>query len=222
MFSKFTGEGMRVVGEEETMEDLLTLSPPGLDELMAILKIMELKKETDYGLIVLDTAPTGHALRLLELPQLLDEWLITTARLQWKYRKIFKLPKTIKLLLDLKKDLKRVRAILADPTKSEFVVVTIPEAMGMLESKRLVKALAKLKIPVKHLIINRIIPTNSCSFCLSKREEQEKYIQEMEKKFSDLAITKMLLESREVRGIDDLNKIGSYLFNSIQWEGGER
>lgn len=212
MFAGFTGEGMQVAYEQETMEDLLTLSPPGMDELMAIIKIMELKKETDYGLIVLDTAPTGHALRLLELPQLLDEWLITLAKLQWKYRKVFKLPKTTKLLLDLKEDLKRLRAILTDPARCEFVVVTIPEAMGMLESERLVKALVRLKIPVKHLIINRIIPTNSCSFCLNKRENQEKYIQQMEEKFGDLAITKMLLQPREVRGINDLNKIGSYLF----------
>ncbi|MCG2686315.1 ArsA family ATPase [Candidatus Parcubacteria bacterium] len=211
-FDKFVGEGMKVAFEQEVMEDMSEIAPPGLDELMAILKITDLLEKNEYQLIVLDTAPTGHALRLLQLPELIDQWLLTFAKLQWKYRKIVRLPKTTKLLLDLKKDIRGIKALLMDLTKTEFITVTIPEAMGVLETERLIRELRELKIPVEHLIINRIVPPSSCSFCLSKRKNQEKYILKMEEKFGDLAITKMLLQPREVRGISDLNKIGSYLF----------
>jgi len=72
------------LSEEET-EEIFSLDIPGLDEVMGLKKITDFMDSSDYDLYILDTAPTGHTLRLLALPELLDDWIKTLASLRWKY-----------------------------------------------------------------------------------------------------------------------------------------
>jgi len=69
---------------EET-EEIFSLDIPGLDEVMGLKKITDFMDSSDYDLYILDTAPTGHTLRLLTLPELLDNWIKFLAKLRWKY-----------------------------------------------------------------------------------------------------------------------------------------
>ena len=72
--------------DNDDIDELLTLSIPGIDEVMSFKTIIDFIEEGKYEKYVVDTAPTGHALRLISSPKLLDEWIKVAARMRWKYR----------------------------------------------------------------------------------------------------------------------------------------
>lgn len=72
--------------DNEDIDSLFTLPIPGIDEVMGFKIIVDLIEEAKFDKYIVDTAPTGHALRLLTLPQLLDDWIKVLAKMRWKYR----------------------------------------------------------------------------------------------------------------------------------------
>jgi len=157
---------------DEEAKGMFKLDIPGLDEVMGLKKITDFMDSREYDLYIVDTAPTGHTLKLLALPELLDDWIKFLASLRWRYHYMTerfsgekKIAKADEFLLTMKKTVKRVRELLKDPAKTEFIVVTIPEAMGVLETEDLIKDLEKSHIPTNHIIINNIFPENKCDFC---------------------------------------------------------
>ena len=146
--------GIDLSFDRRTISDLIKLVPPGLDELMALAKILEFKEEDEYEQIILDTAPTGHLFRLLELPGLVIEWFDTFIKILRKHQGEEHVAETLKLLLETKKKVVETREILTDPEKTEFVAVTIPEAMALADLERLLAHLKHLRIPVKHIVVN--------------------------------------------------------------------
>ena len=71
IFNSFPGGGeVKVKFDREVMERLLDLSPPGIDEVMALIEVMELMEGREFDIFVLDTAPTGHLIRFLEMPDI--------------------------------------------------------------------------------------------------------------------------------------------------------
>ncbi|MDP2930620.1 MAG: ArsA family ATPase [bacterium] len=206
------------LADEET-EEIFSLDIPGLDEVMGLKKITDFMESNEYGLYIVDTAPTGHTLRLLALPELLDDWIKFLASLRWKYHAMVRqfareerVENADKFLLEMKKTVKKVRSILQDSAKTEFIVVTIPEAMGVLETEDLIKDLEKMHIPTSHIIINNIFPENKCGFCKSRRKNQEKYISEIKGKFESFNISEIILKSEEIRGIKNLKNLAGELF----------
>ncbi|MEK6655559.1 MAG: ArsA family ATPase, partial [Thermodesulfobacteriota bacterium] len=77
--------------DEEDINRFLELSLPGIDELMAFLEISRWVTEGTYDGIIMDTAPTGHTLRLLEMPDLIRKWLEALDALLAKRRYMKKL-----------------------------------------------------------------------------------------------------------------------------------
>ena len=173
-FDRFVAGGVDVKFDREVMRELMSLSPPGLDELMALIKVMELSDE--YDRFVLDTAPTGHLLRFLEMPDLAREWLKTLLRILLKYRVVAGLDEAAHRLVELSRDIRHLKQMLTDPAKTEFVAVTIPEAMGLAETARLLDGLDKLGMPCRCLVVNMVVPETSCSFCQTVRQGQERYL----------------------------------------------
>lgn len=174
-----------------------------------------------FDIYILDTAPTGHTLRLLTLPELLDDWIKFLASLRWKYHAMVnqlsrgkekRVAKADEFLLDMKKTVKKVRNLLRDPKKTNFVAVTIPEAMGVEETKDLVANLNQLKIPIQHIIINNIVPKDKSLFLETRRKVQQGYIAEVKKLFPDYTITEVELQADEVRGVEKLTELGEKLF----------
>lgn len=206
------------LSDKET-EEMFELDIPGLDEVMGLKKITDFMDNQEYDLYIVDTAPTGHTLRLLTLPELLDEWIKFLASLRWKYHYMVerfsgekKIEKADEFLLTMKKTVKKVRSLLQDSIKTEFIVVTIAEAMGVLETEDLIKDLEKSHIPIGHIIINNIFPENKCDFCKSRRKNQEKYICEIKGKFKSFNISEIILKPEEIRGIKNLKNLARELF----------
>jgi len=212
------------LADEET-EELFRLDIPGLDEVTSLKKIIDFMESSDYQLYIVDTAPTGHTLRLLMLPELLDNWIKFLASLRWKYHAMVKqfanekrIEKADKFLLEMKKTVKKVRALLQNSEKTEFVVVTIAEKMGVSETEDLIRSLEHMRIPSRHIIINNIFPQDGSDFAERRRKNQEKYIYEMKEKFKTYSITEVALQPTEIQGIDSLQKLGTQLFQETKKE----
>jgi len=91
VFDGFLAKGTDIKFDREVMTEMLELAPPGLDEIMALDTIMDLRNEGEFDIFVLDTSPTGHLLRFLELPDLVREWLKAFFRLLLKYKGVVRL-----------------------------------------------------------------------------------------------------------------------------------
>lgn len=207
--------------ETDDVDSILALPLPGIDEIMGLKSIVDLIEEGMFEKFVIDTAPTGHALRLLTLPGLLDDWIKVTAKIRWKYRCMvtsfagkYTPDCADDFLMSMKKAVKNIETLLKDGNRCEFIVVTIPEDMAVRETERLIKSLTQYNMKAKQLIINNVIPvTGECNFCRQRRDMQDTYIREMTGKFGDMNITMAPLQPREVKGRADLQKLGRIFFD---------
>ena len=186
--------------------------PPGMDEIVALIAMIDLIDDGSYARFVLDTAPTGHMLRLLEMPQLASQWFRNLFHLLLKYQGGAALAKTTRLLLETAKGVKKLRVLLSDPQRSEFVAITIAEAMGVSETERLLTALGELQVPCHHLVVNMVIPPTSCAFCRSKRAEQQGYVTRLRQQYANYAVSEAPLFPHDVRGLEGLRAMGEALF----------
>lgn len=213
------------LADEET-EELFQMEIPGMDEVMSFKKIMDFMDSSEYDLYLVDTAPTGHTLRLLMLPDLLDNWIKFLGSLRWKYHTVVRhlaqkesIEGADKFLVEMKKTVKKVHALLQDAERTEFVVVTIAEKMAVAETQDLIKSLNKMQIPSQHIIINNIFPQDACDFMRQRRSFQNQYIKCIKEMFPHHIITEVVLQATEVQGIAQLQALGSQLFTETPEEG---
>ena len=137
---------------DETLDRFLDITPPGLDELVALSTILDAVREDD--LVLVDTAPTGHALRLLESPELALDWDRALLAILLKYREAVGLGSLAAELVELSKSLKRLLALLRDPDRARFVAVTRDAELPRRETVRLLEELDRLSISVPAILIN--------------------------------------------------------------------
>jgi arsenite-transporting ATPase len=152
---------------------LLNNPPPGLDELVALGNVMD-DKSNDYDVIVVDTAPTGHTLRLLALPQFLDGLLGKLIKLRMKLSGLTStlqaflgdtkakeraqtLDNAMENLEDFKIKMTKMEERLKDSTTTNFLVVTIPTTLAVKESERLVAELTQKGITVSDVVVNQCV-----------------------------------------------------------------
>jgi arsenite-transporting ATPase len=113
----------------------------------------------------------------------------------------------------MKEKITRARSILANPDRTSFRLVVIPEEMSILESERAMKALEKYKIPIDAVIVNQVIPEDvECDFCRARRKLQEKRLELIEEKFGSKVIAKVPLLRTEAKGVPVLKEIANILY----------
>ena len=113
---------------------------------------------------MIDTAPTGHALRLLEMPALIQDWTRALMRIVLKYQPIVGAGNLGPLLLTLSRRIGALRAMLADRDLAQFVVVTRAAALPRAETLRLMHALSHLGIHVPAVVVNAV-GRGTCGAC---------------------------------------------------------
>lgn len=186
LFASLTGSSRwEIQFDREAMRELVALAPPGIDEIAALSAISDLLDESVYTTIVLDTAPTGHLLRFLELPDVVLSWVRAFLKLLLKYREVVRASGVAEELIALSKSIKRVSTLLADAQRCEFIGVSIPERMSLEETIRLVENLERLHIPMHRLLINGIVPEEAadhCDFCAARRRAQSSVLKEFRRK----------------------------------------
>ena len=210
VFDAFVNGAYTIEFDQQVMEELFSLTPPGIDELMALMKIMDFIEEGKFERYVLDFAPTGHALRFLETPGMVRKWLVTFFKLLLKYQYLSPLSKVSDLLRQKSKQLRRVHHLLADPQQCQFIAVTIPEAMAVLETKRFMHRLGELSVPNHLVITNMVMPQSGCPFCGLVRSAQQPYLDQIKTAFPDSI--QSMLSAQEVQGLEQLERTGELLY----------
>ncbi|UZJ37387.1 MULTISPECIES: ArsA family ATPase [unclassified Prosthecochloris] len=205
--------------DEEDIKSFMSMPIPGVDEVMGFKTIVDIIDQANFEKYVIDTAPTGHALRLMTSPELFDDWIKIMAQLRWKYRYMvtrfagdYKPDEGDDFLFSMKKTVRKVQKLLQDTSQSEFIVVTIPEAMALEETKRFLLQLQKLNVVVKQLIINNVMVSEGCDFCRQRKQSQSRYLETLYDMFGKLEITMVQQHPTEVRGISGLEVIMHHLF----------
>jgi len=199
---------------------------PGIEEEYMLNYILELVESAQYDLVVWDTAPAGHTLRLLHLPQIFLKHLEAATKFYMNLYSYFeKLKESVKLkkgkrsLLEIIsgwEDLaEKVVNFIRDPQKSDFIIVTIPEALGVRQTERIIKDFDEYQLNVKHLIINYVIQEADCDFHKIRKEMQQNYIQILEQQYSPrIGLIEIPLMPQEVKGVERIRKISDILFQS--------
>jgi len=119
-------------------------------------------------------------------------------------------------LLKQSKNTRKIQEALTDPLRSEFVAITIPEAMGVLKMERLLSGLSRLKIPCHHIIINMVIPPTDCSFCSFKRNEQQKYVKAIRDNFARYLVSEIPLFPHEIKERERLNDLAAMMYDPVE------
>ena len=200
------GSRMEIKFDKEAMRELVELTPPGIDEIAALGTISDLLDLERYHTLILDTAPTGHLIRFLELPQVALSWIRTFMKLLLKYQNVMRANQVAEELVALSKSIKKVIALLTDAERCEFVGVAIPERMSLEETMDLAKSLEKLNVPLRKLLINGVAPDDACAFCKSRRKAHDHVIAEFEKRFRRRSVEIFVApqQPHEIRGAADL------------------
>ncbi len=207
-------------------EDFQSLSPPGSDETLAFSKVLEFIQTAEYDFIVFDTAPTGHTLRLLSLPEVLNSFFGKLIHLRMKMGQIWGRLKglfkkggdedgvdQIEALNHMKEIIENANTELSDNEKTSFVIVMIPELMAVYETERLIQTLYEYEIPVSNILINQIPPSPEidCNFCRQRRSMYLKNIVQIRELYiDDFNLIEIPLAPSEIRGIDELRKFSKY------------
>lgn len=181
------------------------LNSPCTEEMAAFQKFIEYANLDDFEVIVFDTAPTGHTLRLLELPM---DW---SKQIQLKAGLSTKISQADK---KQKEQFDRVIEMMRDEEVTTFGFVMYPEKTPIIEAYRASKELETVGIKTQLAIANFIIPEEQAitPFFTNRRNMQLKYLDDMHKKFRDLLILKVPMFEKEIKGIKMLTKIAENVF----------
>jgi arsenite/tail-anchored protein-transporting ATPase len=188
MFDRLRGQSaFDATHDRAVMRTLIDLAPPGLDELAAVLETTDALAgdPSEWDLIIMDTAPTGHALRLLEMPALIHDWTHALMSILLKYQEVTPLGELGAMLVRLSKGIRELRGLLADPQQTVFIAVTRAAALPRLETGRLVARLAEMGIHVPAVVANAV-GRGTCANCRKSAAAEER----------ELAVLRRLVERR--------------------------
>lgn len=209
--SLLNSSGMDLEFDHDVVQRILDLSPPGLDEVMALLRAVELLDAGEFDLFVLDTAPTGHLIRLLETPELIDRWLKAVFGLFLKYRNLFRLPRIVEYLVEMSKRLKLLRELLCDPRRAQLFAVSILTRMALDETRDLLAACREAHVYVPALFLNLATPASDCPLCRKLAVAEAR----IRRSYADFLVDVRqadVFRCGEPRGVDRLSRLGRELY----------
>jgi arsenite-transporting ATPase len=203
---------MRELLDEKSLQVIKEqLNSPCVEEVAAFDKFIEYMDEPQYDAVIFDTAPTGHTIRLLELPSGWSETLQKNASTCIGPGASLQSAK-----------LKYEKAILClqDKNKTSFIFVLKPEDSSILETKRSIKEISKLGINTSALIINGLLPGQACtdSFFKKKKEEEDAKVRKIKAEFKNLTKLYYPLKESELSGIRLLESTGRFLYDGQKEE----
>jgi arsenite-transporting ATPase len=169
--------------DKEELRRFFELSLPGVDELMAWMRIGELAEENAEAMVVVDTAPTGHTLRMLGSAEHFRQFAEALDSMQQKHRDIVQQltrrsarDAIDDFIDDFEARARRRRELLTDPKRTAFVPVLLSDAWVVEQTRRLIDEVRADGIDVPIAILNRAAADCDCARCReqAKRDEQVK------------------------------------------------
>jgi arsenite-transporting ATPase len=208
--------GTTILAEANRQIDLAA-SMPAAEEVALFDRMGELVRQDDsrFDLVVFDTAPTGHTLRLVRMPELMEAWLRALSRSRRAMLGIEQDDRTDPILSSLGERLERLkefRARLIGPRTTGFVLVLMAERLPIEETARALAQLDEAGIRVSALIVNRVLPSRSPDPFLASRHAQEQvYLDEIGRRFTAVERVHLPQMPRDVYGIAALEHIADLL-----------
>lgn len=208
-------------------EELAVL--PGMDEIFGLVRMKRHYDESKYDVLIVDSAPTGTALRLLSIPEVGG----------WYMRRFYKPLQTMSVALrplveplfkpiagfslpdnevmdapyEFYEQIEELEKILTDNTQTSVRLVTNPEKMVIKESLRAHAYLSLYNVATDLIVANRIIPAEvSDPFFKRWKENQEIYRKEIHENFHPLPVKEVPLYSEEMCGIEALERLKNTLY----------
>jgi len=218
-------EDLGISLDDDDLDDVVDAGiAPGTDEAAAMDLFVDYMDDPRYDTIVFDTAPTGHTLRLLELPDVMESAMgkLVTVRSQ-----VSALADSVRGLFGtddgddgddgpeidlerLQERMARAGETLRDPDRTEFRVVLVPETMAILESERLLSELSSYGVPVGGAVVNKVLedPSPGCERCQSRHRDQQDRIAEAETRLG-LSLTVVPEQRGEVHGFEAIEAVAA-------------
>ena len=229
-------------GEIDRQMDLARHAP-GAAEAAMLDRVADLMIDAQgrHDLVVFDTAPTGHTIRLLSLPEVMAAWTDGMLRHQERSKNLGRVLKNLggkrskgdelslidgeepapggdtasriqTVLLERRRKFHRARRHLLDAAITGFVLVLIPERLPILESRKALHILRHFHVPVSAMVVNRVLPDQvDGDFFKKRREQEERYRKEIDETFASIRRIEVPLLESDVQGIETLERIGRML-----------
>ncbi|EOD38769.1 hypothetical protein EMIHUDRAFT_224177 [Emiliania huxleyi CCMP1516] len=205
--------------------DIFDAVPPGVDELIALSKIVALAQRDAYGIhfdrVVIDTAPTGHTLRLLTFPDFLDRFitrlLVLRSRFDGAANMLGGAQQLLGKLKEFQAQMQALQALLHDPETTEFCIVTIATALSLNEAERLLLELRREGIAVRRGVVNRLIATDVADGYVARLANgQRQCLAELDDLAARCAVdvTQVPYFDTELRSVYGLRAMGNALFDA--------
>lgn len=151
-------DAMQVAYGPEAWRQIVAQALPGIDEMLSLLTVMDLLEQGEQDLIILDTAPTGHLLRFLEMPSALGDWLAWIFKLWIKYQDVVGRTELMGRLRSLRQRVMQAQKKLKDGQHTEFIGVLQAQSAIVAESERLTRTLTEMGMSQRYLVHNRYEP----------------------------------------------------------------
>jgi arsenite-transporting ATPase len=190
---------------------------PGIQEEFMLDYILERIRDGRYDKIVWDTAPAGDTLRLLELPYKFLSHLRIAPRVYLQLRDSLKLDQVpFTAIIDgWSKLSEEISRWFLNSDNVAFVLVTIPEALGVYQSRRLVDQFARFGLGIRHMIINHVVTSPDCEFHRQRQAMQAPYIRMLREAYGDrMEIVQVPAQPQEIKGVARLQQMETILFGS--------
>jgi arsenite-transporting ATPase len=216
-----------VVRQAERQIDLAAASP-GLAEVALLDRMIDLIAERpSRRLLVFDTAPTGHTLQLLRMPEAMTTWIQALVKHR---RALLELdrggddqpqaePSEDPVLTALERRHERLmllRSQLLDRSRTSFVLVTIPERLAIEETWRAADLLSETGVDVAALVVNRVLPDGlEGDFYTARKAQEREYLTEIDRRFAGLGRVRVAQLERDVHGLAQLNRISAALNGAL-------
>lgn len=217
----------KMVEEVHRQIDMASASP-GADEAALFDRLISiiLEEAEHFDKIVFDTAPTGHTIRLLTLPELMSVWidgmLERRKKINDNYTQLLNDGDPVDdpiydVLQRRKEKFAAVRKVILDPRLTGFVFVLIPERLPILETEQAIRKLKQHDLMVQTLIINKVLPDYADGEFLAKRRKQEEtYLEEIREKFKKQQLIQIPLFEEDVSDMDKLKTFSSNLSEGVK------
>ena len=214
----------------------LLKSVPGIDEAMSFAELMKYVQSMKFSTIVFDTAPTGHTLRLLAFPKLLEKGVATAMSLKAKLGGLLgqiqqfvpdldtEEDKVIAKLEETKKIIDTVNQQFQDPEFTTFVCVMIPEFLSLYETERLIQELTKNNMDSHCIIVNQLLfpsEASTCKMCKARVKIQKKYLDQTFDLYEDFNVVLMPLLHEEIRGPANIGRFSEHLVKPYKGTDGD-
>ena len=212
--SEHSGIHVDLSFERKLLSALLDIVPPGLDEVLAIFRIMDLRSSTN-GKIIIDMAPTGHALELLRMPERIVNWSRLLLKSLAAHRKLALARNAAVRIAELEL---RARELLQAFKRSDEVsvsVVMLPEPLPDRETERLLAELHRLGLAANALFVNRLMfakDAANCTRCRVAAEWQSSVLANLKKRRSAKEVFTMRNFIDEIVGAHGLRAITDELW----------